>query len=158
MHALLVQRAIATARLDGDALRQGLNRDLGFSAEDRSENVRRAAEVARLFNGAGVTVVASFISPRRCDRERVRQIVGESRLIEVFVDAPLAVCEARDPKGLYRRARLGELDAFTGVSSAFETPDRVDLRVDSSVSVDETVALMTWWLMPQLHAACKSGS
>ena len=151
IHGRFVEWSIAATRLDGDLLRQRLNSDLGFSGADRRENIRRAAEVARLFNQAGMTVVASFISPRRCDRQMARDIIGPARLIEVFVDAPLAVCEARDPKGLYRRARAGHVQAFTGVSAEFEPPEGVDLRVDSAATrVDEAVALLAQALLPMM--------
>ena len=118
--------------LDGDNLRQGLNRDLGFSAEDRTENIRRVAEVARLLNDAGLIVITSFISPYREDRDGARRIVGEDRFIEVFVDAPLEVCEQRDPKGLYRKARAGEIVEFTGITAPYEEPERPELHLDTS--------------------------
>ncbi len=108
--------------LDGDNLRHGLNRDLGFSPEDRRENIRRAAEVAALFNEAGVIAITAFISPYRADRESARAVVGAGRFVEVFVDAPLAVCEERDPKGLYRKARAGQIPEFTGVTAPYEAP------------------------------------
>ncbi|MEI8242091.1 MAG: sulfate adenylyltransferase subunit CysN [bacterium] len=126
--------------LDGDNVRHGLNRDLGFSAEDRSENIRRVAEVCRLFNEAGVIVLTSFISPYRRDREQARTVVGDAHFLEVFVDAPLAVCETRDPKGLYRKARAGEITSFTGISAPYENPESPDLRIDTSAcSVDGAV-------------------
>src|SRR3989339_459292 len=103
----LVNRGRAVYYLDGDNVRLGLNRDLGFSHEARSENIRRIAEVSRLFNDAGLIVLAAFISPYRADRDRAREIVGPASFLEVYLSAPLAVCEARDPKGLYRRARRG---------------------------------------------------
>lgn len=108
--------------LDGDNIRRGLNSDLGFSIADRQENIRRIGEVAALFVDAGVIVLTAFISPFRADRERARRIVGEERFLEVFVDAPLAACEARDPKGLYRKARAGAISDFTGISSPYESP------------------------------------
>jgi adenylylsulfate kinase len=118
--------------LDGDHLRYGLNRDLGFSEDDRRENVRRTAEVARLMNDAGLIVIASLISPNRSDRATARQIVGADRFIEVYVSTPLDVCEARDPKGLYRKARQGEIRQFTGVSSPYEPPLAPSLIVDTA--------------------------
>ena len=108
--------------LDGDNLRFGLNRDLSFSRGDRSENIRRIAEVARLFNQAGTIVLVAAISPFREDRERARDIVGADRFLEIFLSTPLEVCEARDAKGLYRKARAGEIDEFTGISSPYEVP------------------------------------
>jgi adenylylsulfate kinase len=115
--------------LDGDILRAGINRDLGFGPEDRRENIRRSAEIARLINEAGIVAIAAFISPYRADRAMAREIVGPARFVEVYVDAPLAVCEARDPKGLYRRARRGEVRDFTGVSAPYEAPTAPDLAL-----------------------------
>lgn len=111
-----------TYLLDGDHLRQGLNRDLGFSEADRGENIRRVAEVARLFVDAGVIVIAAFISPLRTQRDAARALFAPGDFIEVFVDAPLEVTEARDPKGLYRKARSGELRQFTGIDAPYEPP------------------------------------
>jgi bifunctional enzyme CysN/CysC len=108
--------------LDGDNVRHGLNRDLGFSMEDRKENIRRIAEVAALMNEAGVIVVTAFISPYRQDRQSARDVIGDERFVEAFVDTPLEVCEARDPKGLYKKARAGEIRQFTGISDAYEPP------------------------------------
>lgn len=134
-------------RLDGDNLRQGLNRDLGFTVKDRSENIRRAAEVARLFNEAGVTVICSFISPLERDRAAAREIIGAERFVELYVSAPLEVCESRDPHGLYRKARAGEIPEFTGVSAPYEPPKAAHLTIDTaSRSVDEGVAMVTAYL------------
>jgi adenylyl-sulfate kinase len=121
-------RAVGTpvARLDGDDLRQGLCADLGFDPGSRSENLRRAAHVARLMSDAGTTVVCSFVTPFEKDRERICQILGD-RLIQAYVATSLWECERRDPKGLYRRARAGEIAQFTGISSPFECPARPDL-------------------------------
>ncbi len=119
-------REQGVAQLDGDELRRGLCADLGFCDHSRAENLRRAAHVARLMSDAGLTVVCAFISPLERDRRQVREILGE-RLLEVFVDTSLAECERRDPKGLYRRARAGEIPAFTGVSAPFEAPTSSDL-------------------------------
>lgn len=132
--------------LDGDNLRTGLNKGLGFTREDRSENLRRAAEVAKLMNQAGVTVICAFISPYAEERKRCRQIVGEERFLEVHVSAPIEVCEKRDPHGLYAKARKGEIKNFTGVSDPYEVPEDPALRIDTSTaslerSVEEVVAL-----------------
>jgi len=128
-----------TYLLDGDNLRHGLNRDLGFSAEDRSENIRRVGEVGALMVDAGLIVIAAFISPFRQDRDMVRGLLSD-RFIEVHVSTPLNVCEERDPKGLYRKARAGELKEFTGVDSPFETPLAAELTIDTStLTVDEAV-------------------
>ena len=137
----LTEEGHACFVLDGDNIRHGLNRDLGFSPEDRCENIRRVAEVARLFNEAGLIVITSFISPYRKDRWSAREVIGEDRFVEVFVDASLDVCENRDPKGLYKKARAGEIPDFTGISSPYEPPDNPSLRLDtSSLSVDEGVS------------------
>lgn len=115
--------------LDGDNVRHGLSRDLDFSPSSRSENIRRVAEVARLFNDAGLIVVTAFISPYREDRAVARAIIGASGFAEVFVDSPLAVCEQRDPKGLYRKARSGGISEFTGVSAPYERPELPELHL-----------------------------
>ncbi len=129
--------------LDGDNLRHGLNRDLGFSPEDRRENIRRATEVARLMNDAGITVITAFISPYREDRETARRIIGSQRFLEAYLNADLATCEARDPKGLYRLARRGEIAEFTGVSAPYEPPTDPDVVLDTAVSgVDDCVATL----------------
>ena len=130
-----------TYLLDGDNVRHGLNRDLGFSPEDRVENIRRIAEVGRLMVDAGLIVLTAFISPYRADREMARSLFPEGEFLEVHIDAPLAVAEARDPKGLYRKARAGRLSNFTGVGAPYEVPDGPDLRLDTtSMSVDESAA------------------
>jgi len=115
--------------LDGDNVRHGLNRDLGFSADDRTENIRRIAEVARLMNGVGVIVITSFISPYLKDRRDAREIIGDDHFMEVFLDTPLTVCEARDPKGLYKKARAGEIPQFTGITAPYEAPESPELRL-----------------------------
>src|SRR5262245_29589962 len=134
--AVAVERALVAAGrpaylLDGDNLRHGLNSDLGFSAGDRTENIRRVGEVARLFADAGVVALVPVISPYRADRARARSIHEALGLpfVEVFVDTPLALCEARDPKGLYARARAGEITGFTGIDDPYEAPTAADLRL-----------------------------
>jgi adenylyl-sulfate kinase len=122
-----------TYLLDGDRLRTGLNRDLGFAPADRAENVRRAAEVAALMIDAGLIVVAAFISPYRADREFARSLIPPGDFIEVHVDVPLHIAEQRDPKGLYRRARAGELREFTGIDAPYEAPVDPELYLDTSV-------------------------
>lgn len=122
-----------TMLLDGDNIRFGLNRDLGFSEQDRMENIRRIAEVAKLMNDAGLIVITSFISPYRQDRQMAREIIGE-RFIEVYVSTPLEECEKRDVKGLYRAARNGEIAEFTGITSAYEEPEQPEVRIDTSGS------------------------
>ena len=109
--------------LDGDNMRAGISRDLGFRPQDRHENIRRVAEIARLMNDAALIAITAFISPYRADRRMARDIVGAGRFIEVYLDAPLEICEQRDPKGLYRRARAGQIADFTGVSAPYEAPE-----------------------------------
>lgn len=115
--------------LDGDNVRHGLNNNLGFSPEDRSENIRRVAEVAKLMNDAGLIVITAFISPFRADRDNARAIIGEGVFQEVFVDAGLDACEERDPKGLYKKARVGQIPEFTGISSPYEVPLNPELVI-----------------------------
>ncbi len=135
--AYALERALVDAGhlayvLDGDNVRHGLNADLGFSADDRAENIRRIGEVAGLFADAGVIAIASFISPYRADRARAREVAGDGRFVEVYLDVPLDVCEQRDPKGLYAKARAGEIADFTGVSAPYEAPDAPELTLDTS--------------------------
>ncbi len=137
--------------LDGDNVRHGLNRDLGFTPKDRAENIRRIAEVARLLNDAGLIVITAFISPYREDREIARSIVGPADFLEVHVNTPIEVCEVRDPKGLYRLARMGELPAFTGISAPYEAPLEPIRTIDTArSSVDECVELLMGILQPAL--------
>ncbi|HRE01165.1 MAG TPA: adenylyl-sulfate kinase, partial [Ilumatobacteraceae bacterium] len=125
-------RGVHTFLLDGDNVRHGLNRDLGFTEADRIENIRRVVEVARLMIDAGLVVIVSFISPFRAERERARQAIGDGRYVEIFVDAPLAVAEQRDPKGLYAKARNGLLPNFTGIDSPYEPPPDPDIHIDTT--------------------------
>jgi adenylylsulfate kinase len=126
--------------LDGDNIRHGLCRDLGFSAADRSENIRRIAEVAKLSVEAGLIVSTAFISPFRADRAQARAVIGDERFVEVFLDVPLEDCERRDPKGLYRKVRAGEIAEFTGISSPYEAPEAPEIRIPTSgLSVDQSV-------------------
>ena len=139
----LIDAGYAVFSLDGDNVRNGLNRDLGFSPEDRAENLRRVAEVCSLMNEAGLLVVTSFISPMISDREQARRIIGEGCFLEIFVDAPVEVCEQRDPKGLYVKARQGIIPSFTGVSAPYERPEHPDIRIDTTkVSIDDAVTLL----------------
>ena len=135
-----------TYLLDGDNVRHGLNKDLGFSEADRVENIRRVAEVSRLMLDAGLIVLVSFISPFRSEREMARALVAEGEFIEVFVDTPLAVAEERDPKGLYRKARRGELKNFTGIDSPYEPPEQPEIRIDTTVDTAEQAAerIVAW--------------
>lgn len=137
----LIDEGRACFVLDGDNVRLGLNRDLGFSAADRSENIRRIAEVARLMNDAGLIVIAAFICPLIADRAIAKGIVGTSLFREVFVSTSLAVCESRDPKGMYAKARAGTLPHFTGISSPYEVPLSPDLALDTNATgVSDAVA------------------
>jgi adenylyl-sulfate kinase len=132
--------------LDGDNIRHGLNSDLGFKPEDRKENIRRIAEVAALMNDAGIIVITAFISPYREDREDARSIInqraneGGSRFVEVFVDTPLEICEQRDPKGLYKKARAGEISQFTGLTAPYEAPEKPEIVINTTDSTVEDCA------------------
>jgi len=127
--------------LDGDNVRHGLCADLGFSAEDREENIRRVGELSKLFIEAGVIVLTAFISPFRSDRERVRSLVPHGDFLEIYCDSPLEVCEGRDVKGLYKRARAGEIKDFTGISSPYEAPVDPELAVETgALSIEDSVA------------------
>ena len=136
----LYARGLHTYLLDGDNVRHGLNRDLGFTDEDRVENIRRVAEVARLMVDAGLIVLVSFISPFRSERALARSLLEAGEFLEVFVDVPLAVAEERDPKGLYRKARRGELRNFTGIDSPYEPPERPDVHIDTTATTAERAA------------------
>jgi bifunctional enzyme CysN/CysC len=129
-----------TYMLDGDNVRHGLNRDLGFTEEDRVENIRRVAEVSGLMVDAGLIVLVSFISPFRAERRLARERLAEGEFIEVFVDTPIDVAEQRDPKGLYKKARQGELKNFTGIDSPYERPENPEIRIDSTVTSAEEAA------------------
>lgn len=118
--------------LDGDVLRKGLNQDLGFSKEDRTENIRRTAEVAKLMNASGITVICALISPYGSDRQLAKRIIGSDKFIEIYISTPLSKCESRDPKGLYKKARSGEIQSFTGVSSNYEVPQQPNITIDTS--------------------------
>ena len=129
--------------LDGDNVRHGLNSDLGFSPEDRAENIRRIGEVAALFGEAGSIVISAFISPYREDRKLARSATHEG-FHEVYLSADLAACEARDPKGLYKKAHLGEIADFTGVSAPYEEPENADLEIDTgTLGIEESIAILT---------------
>jgi len=130
-HAL-VKRGHLAYVLDGDNIRHGLNKNLGFSAEDREENIRRIGEVGKLFVDTGVITITAFISPYRADRDIARKTVGEGSFFEVFCDTPLDVCEQRDPKGLYKKARAGEIKGFTGIDDPYEAPENPEMVIDTS--------------------------
>ena len=131
VNAALFERGIATYVLDGDNVRHGLCKDLGFSDADREENIRRIGEVAKLFLDAGVIVLTAFVSPFQADRDKARDLVEEGDFFEIFCAADLDVCESRDPKGLYAKARSGAIKEFTGISSPYEAPDTPELKIDT---------------------------
>ncbi len=133
---ILYDKKIHTYLLDGDNVRHGLNKDLGFSAEDRKENIRRIGEVAKLFTDAGMIVLTAFISPYRSDRDFVRNLFDNKEFIEIFVKCDLDTCEERDPKGLYEKARKGEIDNFTGISAPYEEPLNPELIINNGAGSD----------------------
>ncbi|MFQ5509874.1 MAG: adenylyl-sulfate kinase [Leptospirillia bacterium] len=138
MEERLFKDRIRVYVLDGDNVRHGLNRDLGFSSEDRKENLRRVAEVARLFCDAGIVVLSAFISPYREDRALARESIGSDDFHEVFIDCPIEVCEQRDPKGIYKKARAGKIKHFTGIDDPYEPPLNPDLVLETSkYSIEE---------------------
>ena len=143
----LFNRGIKTQVLDGDNIRLGLNSDLGFSDEDRKENMRRIAEVAKLFSDSGTLTITAFISPFREERELCKEIIGEDNFIEVYINADLATCEDRDPKGLYKKARAGEIKQFTGIDSPYEAPTKPNLVIDTNVfGISESVNIISTYL------------
>jgi adenylylsulfate kinase len=124
--------------LDGDNIRMGLNKNLGFSAEDRAENIRRIGEVGKLFVGSGVIAITAFISPYRRDRDAVRALLEPGEFIEIFMDTPIEICEQRDPKGLYKKARAGQIKGFTGIDDPYEAPEKPELTLDGGKkSIDD---------------------
>jgi adenylylsulfate kinase len=151
LEAQLHERGFKTYLLDGDNIRAGLNKDLSFTDEGRVENIRRIGEVSKLLLDAGIIVLSAFISPFRSDREQVRRIVGEENFTEVFVDAPLEVCEQRDVKGLYKKARAGEVKNFTGIDSPYEAPERPDVHIQTHrLSVDQSIEELLNYVMPHI--------
>ena len=132
----LFEMGVHTYILDGDNIRHGLNKNLGFSPEDRTENIRRIGEVSKLFVDAGIIVGTAFISPYREDRDKVRELLAQGEFIEVFVDADIETCEERDPKGLYKKARAGEIKEFTGISAPYEEPLKPELIINTTNETD----------------------
>ena len=148
----LHDRGFLTQILDGDNIRSGINNNLGFSREDRAENLRRIAEVNKLFYNCGVITINCFISPLKENRDTIREIIGEDDFIEIFVDTPLEECERRDVKGLYKKARAGEIKNFTGVDAPFEVPENPDIRVDTKEkSPERLVSEMLEIILPKLY-------
>jgi adenylyl-sulfate kinase len=149
LHAL----GYKTYLLDGDNIRSGLNKDLNFTDEGRVENIRRIGEVSKLLLDAGVIVLSAFISPFNADREQVKAIVGTDAYIEVFVDAPIEVCEQRDVKGLYKKARAGEVKNFTGIDSPYEAPQYSDVHIPThKLSIDQSIETLLNYLSPRIKA------
>jgi len=147
VQAKLYSMGVHCYLLDGDNIRHGLNRDLGFSPQDRKENIRRIGEVAKLFVDAGIIVLTAFISPFREDRDMVRRMVDDGEFVEVYVKCPLEECERRDPKGLYKKARRGEIPDFTGISSPYEEPLAPELIVETDrQTLEESVAQILGFL------------
>lgn len=144
---LLFQRGVRSYVLDGDNIRMGLNKNLGFSAEDRAENIRRIGEVAKLFAHAGVITLTAFISPYRKDRDAVRALLQPGEFVEIYVNASLETCEARDPKGLYKKARAGQIKGFTGIDDPYEAPEKAELVLDANnKGIDELAAEVVAYL------------
>ncbi|KAG7104369.1 Adenylyl-sulfate kinase like protein [Verticillium longisporum] len=160
----LIHLGLAAYRLDGDNVRFGLNKDLGFSEKDRNENIRRIAEVAKLFADSSTIAITSFISPYRADRDTARELHAQASqgednsipFVEVFVDVPLEVAEQRDPKGLYKKARAGEIKEFTGITAPYEEPLKPEIRIHTDKSsVEECVSEITQWLISKGLIAAK---
>ena len=152
LEAQLSDLGFKTYLLDGDNIRAGLNKDLSFTDEGRVENIRRIGEVAKLLLDAGIVVLSAFISPFNADRQQVKDIVGKKNYIEVFVDAPLELCEQRDVKGLYKKARAGEVKNFTGIDSPYEAPENADLVLPTGeLSVEESVAKLINFVLPKIQ-------
>ena len=146
----LHSRGLLCRILDGDNIRSGINNNLGFSAEDRVENIRRIAEVGRLFVDTGIITIAAFISPNNLLREMAAEIIGKDDFVEVFVSTPLEECEKRDVKGLYAKARRGEIKNFTGISAPFEAPEHPDITLDTSkLPVEESVKILLDYVLPK---------
>jgi adenylyl-sulfate kinase len=147
LHAL----GFKTYLLDGDNIRAGLNKDLSFTDEARVENIRRIGEVSKLLLDSGIVVLSAFISPFKADRNQVRDIVGAKNYIEVFVDTPLEVCEQRDVKGLYKKARAGEIKNFTGIDSPYERPDHADVTIPThQIGIDDSLTLLLNYIRPRI--------
>lgn len=150
----LFQKGVRTYRLDGDNIRHGLNNNLGFSPDDRKENIRRIGEVAKLMSDAGLLTLTAFISPYKEDREQVRDILNDGDFVEIYVKCSLEGCEARDPKGLYQKARAGEIKGFTGIDAPYEEPSNPELIIDTEqLSVEEAVDTILHYLKVKNHIA-----
>lgn len=151
LEKILFERGIKTFLLDGDRLRSGLNRDLGFSQQDREENIRRAAEIASMMCDAGLVVLASFISPYQKDRDHARHIIGSDRFVEVYLECSIDVCRHRDVKGLYKKADSGEIEQFTGLTAPYEKPTNPDLKLSTgSHSIENCLAALMNTVLPRI--------
>jgi len=147
----LSKHGFLTQVLDGDNIRTGINSNLGFSEEERFENIRRISEVSKLFLNCGIICINGFISPTNAIRQMAKDIIGKENFIEVFVDAPLAVCEQRDVKGLYRKARAGEIKQFTGVDAPFERPQNPDIKISTDrLSIEDSVRKCLNFILPEI--------
>ncbi|HMG93025.1 MAG TPA: adenylyl-sulfate kinase, partial [Chryseolinea sp.] len=152
LEAQLHAHGFKTYLLDGDNIRTGLNSDLEFTEEGRIENIRRIGEVSKLLLDAGIVVLSAFISPFKTDRDKVRNLVGEENYIEVFVDASMELCEQRDVKGLYKKARAGEVKNFTGIHARYEVPETPDIRIPTgSLSVEESIEKLLKVVLPKIE-------
>ena len=148
-HALAARGHLAYV-LDGDNIRFGLNKNLGFSADDRAENIRRIGEVGKLFVDGGFLTLASFVSPYRADRDGVRALMAEGDFVEIFVNTPIELCEERDPKGLYKKARAGEIPNFTGVSDPYEKPEKPELVIETDTATPSEAAVQVINLLEKM--------
>ncbi|WP_115460773.1 adenylyl-sulfate kinase [Winogradskyella aurantiaca] len=153
LELLLHNKGVSTYTLDGDNIRMGLNKDLSFTAADRSENIRRIAEVANLMVDAGLVVLAAFVSPFKKDRQNIREVVKGVNFVEVFVNTSIEACEQRDVKGLYKKARSGEIKNFTGIDSPYEVPETPDIEVTTeNLTIEESVELIYNHIKPKLFS------
>jgi adenylylsulfate kinase len=151
LEAQLFAHGFKTYLLDGDNIRTGLNRDLSFSEEGRVENIRRIGEVSKLLVDAGLVVLSAFISPFEADRQQVRSIVGSENYFEVFVDTPIEICEQRDVKGLYKKARAGKVKNFTGIDSPYEAPKRPDISIKTAeMTIDQSISVLLDKVLKQI--------
>lgn len=156
LEAQLHAHGFKTYLLDGDNIRTGLNSDLEFTEEGRIENIRRIGEVSKLLLDAGVVVLSAFISPFKADRDKVKDLVGAENYIEVFVDAPMELCERRDVKGLYKKARSGEVKNFTGIHARYERPENPDIRIPTdSLSVEESIERLMEVVLPKVRSVTR---
>lgn len=144
LEELLFKKNIRTYTLDGDNIRRGINKELTFTEEDRTENLRRIGEIVKLFIDAGVVVIAAFISPMKKDRQMLREIIGEEDFFEVFINTPIEICEQRDAKGLYKKARSGEILNFTGISAPYEAPENPDVTIYTEKQSAKEAAELIW--------------